>query len=281
MGTISSADYYSEYYGHRYMHLDYLTYVARLRALKIIWLVGDSTLDNKYWIEEKCAASNIYSEILSPPISKMDVCTCINAKLPNGYVCINAAVEEATLSSKCTLNASDRLVTLHTKHDDICVVSIGGNDVALRPSMEMLAHLGAYLLQQNSTSLNYLVQYFKKGLTDYIVGLNIKNVLICWMYYPDVHPTASWCSTTLNAMGYTSNPRNVQHLIQQIYTTAVATIQIEGVQVSTLPLYEILDGTDTTDYVQRVEPSASGGAKLAAGILQALNIPKIEKINTV
>jgi hypothetical protein len=36
------------------------------------------------------------------------------------------------------------------------------------------------------------------------------------------------------------------------------------------PFYEILDGSDTLDYVQRVEPSASGGRKIANSLLDRL-----------
>ena len=37
-----------------------------------------------------------------------------------------------------------------------------------------------------------------------------------------------------------------------------------------MPLFEILDGSDTRDYVQRVEPSPTGGAKLAKAIVDAV-----------
>ncbi len=36
------------------------------------------------------------------------------------------------------------------------------------------------------------------------------------------------------------------------------------------PFYEVLDGTNPSDYVQRVEPSASGGQKIASALLDRL-----------
>lgn len=37
-----------------------------------------------------------------------------------------------------------------------------------------------------------------------------------------------------------------------------------------MPLFEILDGKDTHDYVERVEPSPAGGHKMANAILSEL-----------
>jgi hypothetical protein len=37
-----------------------------------------------------------------------------------------------------------------------------------------------------------------------------------------------------------------------------------------VPLFHALDGTDSADYVQRVEPSAQGGRKMAAVIADAV-----------
>ena len=48
---------------------------------------------------------------------------------------------------------------------------------------------------------------------------------------------------------------------------------LNGVPVVALPLFEILDGSDTRDYVQRVEPSPTGGAKLAKAIVDAIFEP--------
>lgn len=40
--------------------------------------------------------------------------------------------------------------------------------------------------------------------------------------------------------------------------------------VETFPLYDVLDGKTSTDYVQRVEPSVQGGKKMADALLAAL-----------
>ena len=40
--------------------------------------------------------------------------------------------------------------------------------------------------------------------------------------------------------------------------------------VETFPLYEVLDGKTSADYVQRVEPSVQGGKKMADALLSAL-----------
>ena len=37
-----------------------------------------------------------------------------------------------------------------------------------------------------------------------------------------------------------------------------------------MPLFEVLDGSCSEDYVQRVEPSPTGGRKIAAALIDAI-----------
>ena len=43
-----------------------------------------------------------------------------------------------------------------------------------------------------------------------------------------------------------------------------------GTEVVAFPLFEVLDGSDSRDYVQRVEPSPQGGAKMGRALMDAL-----------
>ena len=45
---------------------------------------------------------------------------------------------------------------------------------------------------------------------------------------------------------------------------------VDGVEVRPFPLFKVLDGKDTADYVQRVEPSVQGGRKIARAFLDEL-----------
>ena len=40
-------------------------------------------------------------------------------------------------------------------------------------------------------------------------------------------------------------------------------IEIEGVPVLPVPLFRVMDGKDSEDYAERVEPSSQGGRKMA------------------
>jgi hypothetical protein len=46
---IDSNDFYSEYFGHKEEHLRQLLPSLRASSDSLIWLAGDSSLDNKYW----------------------------------------------------------------------------------------------------------------------------------------------------------------------------------------------------------------------------------------
>ena len=52
-------------------------------------------------------------------------------------------------------------------------------------------------------------------------------------------------------------------IIRQIFKYATTQIKIPGCDVVPFPMFNVLDGTNTNDYVQRVEPSSDGGLKLA------------------
>ena len=66
------------------------------------------------------------------------------------------------------------------------------------------------------------------------------------------------------AVGYTENPEKLQLIIRTLYEyISKKGYNIEGVDVTTLPLFKILDGNNTNDYIQRVEPSITGGKKIA------------------
>lgn len=70
-----------------------------------------------------------------------------------------------------------------------------------------------------------------------------------------------------------------------MYELGTKRIQIDGTEVVPFPLYVVLDGAGSgpfqlcgcagtgknpTDYLQRVEPSPSGGRKMAAALMQAI-----------
>ena len=52
--------------------------------------------------------------------------------------------------------------------------------------------------------------------------------------------------------------------MRQIFRHATSRIRIPGTEVVPIPLFEVLDAKDPGDYEQRVEPSATGGKKMAA-----------------
>jgi hypothetical protein len=90
------------------------------------------------------------------------------------------------------------------------------------------------------------------------------------IYYPDEQTTGSWADTALSFLGYNADPKRLQAAIRQLFIHATSKIEIEGTKVIPFPMYEVLDGSDSVDYVQRVEPSVQGGEKLAKAFLDKL-----------
>ena len=126
---IDSRYFYGQYHGHPVEHLQRLEILARENNKSIAWFVGDSTLDNKYWLHEpRQPARNGFEKVLQPAKSVQDVGYWVNRKLEEAglrgeknlgdYLCLNAAVEESTLGSRqgwfssgsIYLNEHDQLV---------------------------------------------------------------------------------------------------------------------------------------------------------------------------
>jgi hypothetical protein len=66
---VSSNEFYKEYHGHKSYHLKNLLEVLKLNGKNsFIYLAGDSSLDNKYWILNDPAqtAINGYEHFLRP-----------------------------------------------------------------------------------------------------------------------------------------------------------------------------------------------------------------------
>ena len=97
-----------------------------------------------------------------------------------------------------------------------------------------------------------------------------KIILVCMLYFLDEKSTGSWADRTLALLNYTNNPQKVQSLLRRLFILATSKIKVPGCRVVPVPLFEALDGKDTSDYVQRVEPSASGGEKIASLVVSVL-----------
>lgn len=316
---VSSAEFYGEYHGHRVSDLRKLYPRLRETSDALIWTAGDSSLDNKYWFRDERPAVGAYSEVLDPPTSKCDVTYWLNYLLHANnqaatsessvkYAAINTAVEATTLNERCrSLRSQDVFIRDNIQSEDVLVVSIGGNDIALCPTLPtILSVAGLLCLPQaclengrawwsipvndcccgcgaSSLScacacppcLGYFRHLFGTRVQKYIESLTAKTkpkkILVCMIYYPDENNTPSWANRALGALGYNTNPGKVQLLIRKFFEECTSRIRIPGSVVVPVPLYHSLDGTRSEDYVARVEPSAIGGRKMAELLLHAVH----------
>ena len=139
MSGILLSHFYDNYYGHTVDDLRQLA--THFASRDVLFLAGDSSLDNKHWFRDTAPAVNGYEGVLRGGRSKTDIAYHMNSELQlrglsSQFVVINAAVEEASIGSKACgrLNAQDKWVRDNIRPEDTLVVSLGGNDVALVPS---------------------------------------------------------------------------------------------------------------------------------------------------
>ncbi|GMH72709.1 hypothetical protein TrRE_jg11656 [Triparma retinervis] len=289
------------------------------RDRPLIFLAGDSSLDNKYWLGGSARPIGGYERVLDGDMMK-DVCYHITKESlkrsggdkPSTPVCLNTSVEATTLSQRSCgrLLAQDKFIRDNIQPQDTLIVSIGGNDIALAPApctvVNMLGLMyctpmcclengfgrpipvddcclgcGAGCLSTLTACPpcgGYFLHLFKVRIESYLKRLLAKtrprHVAVCMIYYPDTNPReASWADRALGLLGYDRNPKKLQVAIRKIFELAVSEIKISGVEkITPIPLFEVMNGTDTRDYVARVEPSEKGGRKMAEFILDRLEM---------
>jgi len=284
MSYIHPNDYYRSYHGHTYNHLQIVYNGLSKNKKDKIYLAGDSSLDNKFWLNNNfVSAVDDYKLFLKPSLMKPDVCyqiiqLCISKNLP--YSVINCAVEESTIANRLNdgLLTQDKFIRDNIRSDDILIVSVGGNDIALSPSGSTIWNIIKLLTLNsldsiktnplNAWGMPYFINMFQTKVKEYILKIigttRPKKILICMIYFPDENMTGGgWADTTLGYLGYNSNPIKLQEMIRQIFIHATSKITIDGSEVIPVPMFDVMDGKDSSDYIQRVEPSEKGGLKMA------------------
>lgn len=292
MSMIPAREFYDEYHGHKVPHLEAVLDSLRKQNAgterPTIWLSGDSSLDNKYWLEGDSSrrALNGYESVLVPPSSRPDVCYHLNALVKGRASVINCAIEESCVGQRSggKLLPQDEFLRDNLRSEDVVVVSVGGNDIALAPSrrtiwnMLMMMYLNSIKTLGKgprwSWGMPYFVRMFRDDVRAYIEQLVSKTkpalVVVCMIYFPDERQTGSWADQVLGPLGYNSNPEKLQTVIRQVYEHGTQKIVVAGTQVVPLPLFEVLDGKDSSLYVDRVEPSDKGGRKVAEQIWSSI-----------
>mmetsp|Transcript_13718 Transcript_13718/g.28161 ORF Transcript_13718/g.28161 Transcript_13718/m.28161 type:complete len:341 (+) Transcript_13718:425-1447(+) len=300
MSRISSNSFYSEFYGHRVEHLEQLDQIIGGGRPRV-WLVGDSSLDNKYWIlnrawQESC---NGYQLALEPPRSVPDVCHWMNFlleqrqslgdyKIPPGpQVCINAAVEASTVRSRLVhgLLPQDELVRDRLSQDDTLVISVGGNDIALSPTIltvvSMLCAVYGNSLDRIKNDpdriwgmrgiLHVFLDQVQQYVDQIISKTKPKKVVVCSLYFLLESSDDSWASLPLRILRYNHRPEILKELIRAVHRQVNQRISFDGTVVRVCPLFDAMNSQDPADYVARVEPSVEGGRKIAELILDYID----------
>lgn len=286
MDTIAPWEYYSPYIGHQPEHLASVLHCLRKDNDRcVVFLAGDSTLDNKHWLfrgkdkesptpynnsEISGDALGGYREVLSPPRMIKDVAYWLmfEGAADGRFAALNTAVEESTLQGRSsTLRLQDKFIQDNITANDVLVISAGGNDVALRPSRETQIAMMKLMQGQQEEALAHFVQIFKNEAEYYAKSLVAKvkprAIIVCMLYFLDEsNNDHGFAEGTLTALNYNQDPSFLQGIQRMVFQAATRQINVEGTKVIPLPLYDCLDGKDTTDYISRVEPSVLGGQKM-------------------
>jgi hypothetical protein len=262
-----------------------------------------SKCDVVYWLNVLLQEQN--SEHATPQTPPT---TQTGGRTKQKMAAINTAVEATTLNQRTRkLLPQDVFLRDNIRSEDTLIVSVGGNDVALAPCPCTIAAIGGLLCLPKvcmergfsygtipvddcccgcgpslcscacacPSCLGYFRHMFGTRIEKYIEALTAKTkpakILVCWIYFPDEANTPGWAGPALGALGYNQNPAKLQALIRMVFQEAISKIRIPGSTVIPVPLYHVLDGKNTRDYVARVEPSPTGGRKMAEFLLYKMN----------
>jgi hypothetical protein len=126
--------------------------------------------------------------------------------------------------------------------------------------------------------MGHLLQLLHGGVQDWLQRVfNVSEhcrparILVCMIYYPDEAASGSWADRLLGLLGYDKDPSKVQLILRTVFERMNETgFDVHGIPVTCVPLFRVLDSTDTRDYVARVEPSAVGGRKMARHFMEEL-----------
>ncbi|CAI6274213.1 unnamed protein product [Periconia digitata] len=284
----NTSEFYVEWSGHKIEHLQRFYAFAqqlRPRAPKI-WLAGDSSLDNKYWVPGSgpggdpldVSVPEIYHLALSRPTPKPDVSFWMNHLYGEKATCINTAIEASMLRERDQiLLPQDVFIREHIGKDDVLIVSVGGNDIAMKPTpttvfqMLRIAWFNGLSSIQSGTAggLPYFESIFKEKTEDYIKRLvsvtKPRAVIVCMIYFPleSKYGQESWADISLRLLGYDRWPGQLQSAIRQMFELGTRKVQVDGTKVIPCALYEVMDGSRKKEYTARVEPNEVGGRKMA------------------
>lgn len=313
--TLIDADAFSsEWHGHKIAHLRRVHDELRKHNERIVFFVGDSSLDNKAWVRQDRARpiQNGYHNVFGGG-AKMTVDVAYNLnkvlheddKLP--IAALNCSVEATTLGERDRGRAlwpQDEFVRDNITEKDILVVSIGGNDIALRPTCGTICAMMCLLkcsceccIESGcACGLGHFKDLLRDDYIQYVRALISKRkprmIVPAMIYYPDENPKSqSWANFTLSAINYNSNPRKVQMTIDRVFKDCLMPmpeliLRLEKEQqkkkvdsnnnnntaetptrgtivVTPLEWSKALNGKNSADYDNRVEPSALGGRKMA------------------
>lgn len=266
---VSNETFYGEYHGHLVPHLrNIVQSLAVNGARSVIYLCGDSSLDNKYWLpdSDRRPAINGYEKVLVPPLMAPDIAywlnhECMQRGVGENICAINASVEESTLADRAAncLLPQDAFIREHISERDVLVVSVGGNDVALRPTQSTIMSMAALLCSPRwlirchlAPGFSHFVRMFRNDtqkMIESIVGnRKPRCVVVCMYYYFDETSGGAWADKVLSMLGYDRDPTKLQLVMREIFAAATQAIRLEGVKVVPLPLYSVLDGKNTNDY---------------------------------
>lgn len=290
---INTSRFYFEYKGHPIADITTFLNIAAAQRPDgpIVYLAGDSSLDNKYWLPPPSPADSvpeIYRLVLQRPCPKADVAFWLNHRLGARATTLNLAVEASLLRERhgSALLAHDEFIRDHITSRDVLIVSVGGNDIAMKPTVWTILHMLwlAWLTPMSSLrsgrawALLYFIRLFKTQTQAYIAKMVAKKkprlVIVCMIYYPleaQAGLAQSWADRALGALGYNTRPERLQAGIKQMYEQATRNIHIEGVPVKACALFEAMDGKNAGEYEERVEPSVEGGRKMAALLEPLIN----------
>jgi hypothetical protein len=259
---VPDCEFYQEYHGHKVAHLERVfTSLCAQGCQRFVFLCGDSSMDNKHWLLDKDPGEPINprkmndSKITAPAVNGYEdaLRSCSSAGAPRMVKDVSywfnklaqdlhgsktlctfmSAVEESTaMDRRVGLLPQDEFIRDNVTPQDCIVISVGGLDVALEPtvatavSMVLLNLSPRWLIWIGlAPGLRHMVHWFELAMFSYIEKLvehDMPNkVVVNLIYYPDETQgdATAWSSGALRLLGYNTCPGQLQFILRTLHKT--------------------------------------------------------------
>ncbi len=239
---------------------------------KHVVVIGDSTIDNKVWVPRE-------QSVVAQLSTKLGVEYVVHDYANDGFTTtdvLNGAYKDKAVRGSIyphthfkPLVAADADI----KRADAVVVSVGGNNFReFLGAIPMRTPMARFIKAEFPKVIEKMKREYREIVTQIRRANPKARIILMTQYYPSVDQNTYRVYEGMGLIGQAMSPTGgvidpmavIHQLMGDIYTDIIRTSEKTWGNVVIADINASLNPFDSTQYVSQIEPSASGGEKIAA-----------------